>query len=87
MWSETFEKWLALVTEHYGSLEAFTDAPTIRIHLGTARRRIREIDAFIDSVEGKLPVEEFRPWILERAKVKNIEADLKGWLEHKGLPE
>lgn len=75
--------WLEVVQAHYGGLEAFPHAPTIRIMLGFLERDLAE-EARIRVYNPTPEWTDFAdPFVAEATKYAN---ELRQWLSNRGLP-
>ena len=82
-------EWRQKVILHYGYIEEFPDAPTVRIMLGFLREKIAEELQFRDTLKDH--PEERADWI-ERSNPELFDAldfvaELEGWLNDRGLVE
>jgi hypothetical protein len=79
--------WRHTVEQHYGSLDQFKDATTVRFMLQGCRRLLDE-DAQMLRDLVKFP-KEHQDWVEsfadERQRIGEIEKELAAWLKERGL--
>lgn len=85
-WLREFNAWLGVVTEHYGSLEKFSDARTIRIMIEGGNREEVELKHVLNSLDAVgLRDETYEEFLKEHLDVKNALRDLMLWLDNRNL--
>lgn len=82
-----YAPWRAEIDGHYGTLDKFEDAPTIRIQLGVAKRELADLEKFFESVRGKIAdsdpiIVSFRE---DEAALKAAIEELLTWLAEREL--
>ena len=85
-WLREFNAWLGVVTEHYGSLEKFQDARTIRIMIEGGSREEAELKHVLNSLDAVgLRDETYEEFLAEFLQVTRAISDLKLWLDNRNL--
>lgn len=84
MWINEFNRWFAVILEHYGSLDKFTDARTIRIMLQGAEREITHITPVVDALKA-VNDSSYDEWLHDLNKVIAAKNHLSQWLSNRGL--
>lgn len=82
-----YQRWRDAVVKHYGSLDLFGDAPSVRIMLNIVQQEVTELDAFFAAIAGRgldndPIVEQIREDYVAALNAKN---ELLQWLDNKGL--
>lgn len=82
-----YQSWRDDVIKHYGSLNQFGDAPSVRIMLSIVQQELTELDAFFVDIAGRgldddPIVKQIREDYVAALGAKN---DLLQWLDNKGL--
>jgi hypothetical protein len=85
---KTVENWLKNVEEHYGSLDAFPDARTVRIMLGMVEKDGAFVDKlFADAKDDPEMLREYTECFDDdRKKISDLFNRLFGWLQARQLP-
>lgn len=84
-WIKEYTKWSAVIVEHYGSLDQFDNARTVRILLEGAVREEKELGAFLDATKFLANDPMVKEFQAEYHAVLNARAELRQWLTNKGL--
>jgi len=82
-YTPTLKHWLAQVEEHYGSLENFSDAGTIRIQLANAEKTIAENDEFLAAVSD-IDINT-QSWEDDLVFLRDLKERLTKWLHDRSL--
>ncbi|RWP44339.1 MAG: hypothetical protein EOR04_05300 [Mesorhizobium sp.] len=82
---QPFKDWLDIVEQHYGSLDNFPDACTVRIQLGHVNDTIAENDELIAHLK-TVPTAETWPWEQDNKFLRNLKEQLEQWLTNRSLP-
>jgi len=79
--------WRKGVDNHYGNLDNFSDAPTIRNMRKTLVRALDEQESISKSVVDEDARKEFDSWFETEVVIgKKAVAEFDEWLEKRGLP-
>ncbi|QIG65769.1 hypothetical protein phiOC_p104 [Ochrobactrum phage vB_OspM_OC] len=87
-YAPTIAEWLEVVNKHYGSLDGFHDAPSVRIMLNFCRQHKRDNNKILESIIDDGARKEFEMLFQnETDQINNYEVMLKEWLDKRNLPE
>ncbi|RWN60172.1 hypothetical protein [Mesorhizobium sp.] len=82
---QRFKDWLDIVEQHYGSLDNFPDACTVRIQLGHVNDTIAENDELIAHLK-TVPTAETWPWEQDNKFLRDLKEKLEQWLARRSSP-
>ncbi|RWI47581.1 MAG: hypothetical protein EOR25_15635 [Mesorhizobium sp.] len=81
---QPFKDWLDIVEQHYGSLDKFSDAPTVRIQLEHVNATLTENEELIAHLK-TVPTAETWPWEQDNKYLHNLKEKLEQWLHNRNL--
>ncbi|RWM32594.1 MAG: hypothetical protein EOR77_21425 [Mesorhizobium sp.] len=79
---QPFKDWLDIVEQHYGSLDKFSDAPTVRIQLEHVNDTLAENESLIKH----LTTAEAWPWEQDNKFLRELKEQLEQWLAQRSSP-
>lgn len=79
-------EWRQTVIDHYGSIENFADATTIRTMLNMCEAWLKEDARIIDGIKGIAAQEEYAAIFADERQVyTELKVELEAWLAGRGL--